>query len=70
MGWDAIALGRSFVSYMAKVFEDARAPGEPQRRQSRHGSAFEHAAAVFAASWRTAVGMIGLVAAWMERAPG
>jgi hypothetical protein len=66
MGWDAIALGRSFISYMAKVFDDARR-GRAAPPTVAAWMAFEHAPAVFAASWRTAVGIVGLVAAWLER---
>jgi len=66
MGWDAIALGRSFVGYMGSVFEDARR-GKAAPPTVASWMAFQNSPAVFAASWRTAVGTIGLVAAWFER---
>ncbi len=66
MGWDAIALGRSFVGYMGSVFEEARR-GKAAPPTVANWIAFQHAPALFAASWRSAAGIIGLAAAWLER---
>ncbi len=66
MGWDAVAMGRSFADYMGSVFEDARR-GKATPPTVVAYMAFRHAPAIFAASWRAAAGIIGLAAAFFER---
>jgi hypothetical protein len=66
MGWDAYGLGRSFIIYMGSVFEQARR-GKAAPPSMTGWMAFQHAPAVFAASWRAAAGFIGLAAAFIER---
>jgi hypothetical protein len=66
MGWDAVALGRSFVGYMGSVFDDARR-GKAAPPTVLAWMGFQHAPAIFAASWRAAAGVIGLAAAFLER---
>lgn len=66
MGWDAFGLGRSFVTFMGTVFEQARR-GKAAPPTLAGWIAFQHTSAVFAASWRAAAGFIGLAAAFLER---
>ncbi len=66
MGWDAVALGRSFVGYMGSVFEEARR-GKAAPPTILAWMGFQHGPAIFAATWRAAAGIIGLAAAYLER---
>jgi hypothetical protein len=66
MGWDAVALGRSFIGYMGTVFDQARR-GKAAPPTMAAWMAFERAPALFAATWRIVAGSIGLAAAFMER---
>lgn len=66
MGHDAFQLVRSFGGYMGVMME-----------QSRHGRAvvptfegwamFDRDGTILAVAWRAAIGVAGLIAAWMER---
>jgi hypothetical protein len=66
MGWDAIALGRSFIGYMGSVFEQARR-GKAAPPTVAAWIAFQRAPALFAASWRIVAGSVGLAAAFLSR---
>jgi hypothetical protein len=66
MGWDAVALGRSFFLYMSAIFVEA-SRGKAAPPTIANWIAFGHGPTVFAASWRAAAGVIGLAAAFIER---
>lgn len=68
-GWDAVGLARSLGSWMGAIMESARRnKGTMPPLLSMTG--FQFGGVVFAASWRMVAGVIGLLAAWMERPAG
>jgi hypothetical protein len=65
-GWDAVSLARNLGSWIGTMMEASRRTrGAINPMLSMSGFRFN--GVVFAASWRTVAGVIGLITAWVER---
>jgi hypothetical protein len=68
-GWDAVSLARSLGSWVGTAMETSRrTKGVINPMLSMAG--FQYNGVVFAVAWRTVAGLMGLIAAWMERSSG
>lgn len=64
VGWDATSVVRGVGGWFTAVVEAGKRGLPPVRIPV---NAFPHANVMFAAGWRMAIGVVGLIAAWMER---
>jgi hypothetical protein len=69
IGWDAFAMGRSFFGYMGAAIEQSRHASKAAPPSIASWLAFDRTPEVFAATWRTVIGIAGLVTAVIERPP-